>query len=148
LKDPDVDEADRKNLQELYDSIVGASSMPTDFLSHRYMLRKYFNRMLLSADEIINIIRFFGREPVTGLNTVNKFLGIFSFLGVKPIDPSHRWLQHGTKLFLSRQLRIMLNQLRKEDAILSFEDISQIPDAILQKICFDRAIDLDKSRRE
>lgn len=31
---------------------------------------------------------------------------------------------------------------------MSAEDISKIPEEILNKICFDRGIDLDKSQRE
>jgi len=35
-----------------------------------------------------------------------------------------------------------------EDQLLSMEDMSQIPENTLAKICFDRGIDLEKSHRE
>jgi len=47
-----------------------------------------------------------------------------------------------------RELNIIFNRLRMEDQLLSMEDMSQIPENTLAKICFDRGIDLDKSHRE
>lgn len=86
-----------------------------------------------------------GKEPVTGLNTLN---GLLRMLRIGQIDPCHKFVKHYSRLFLIRELNLLFNRLRQEDQLLSAEDISKISDEVLSQICFDRGIDLDKTRRE
>lgn len=43
---------------------------------------------------------------------------------------------------------MFFNRLRTEDLLLSNEDISKIPEDTLDRICFDRGIDIDMTNRE
>jgi hypothetical protein len=43
---------------------------------------------------------------------------------------------------------MIFNRLRNEDLLLSNEDISKIPEDTLDRICFDRGIDIDMTNRE
>lgn len=64
---------------------------------------------------LITISNFMGKEPVTGLNAINGFLKFFSRLGVKPLDPTHKYLSSYSKIFLVRELNLLFKRLRLED---------------------------------
>lgn len=86
-----------------------------------------------------------GKEPLTGFNMLNKFM---RFLRCREFDPCAPYLRNVSSIVLRRQCRIIFRQLRREDLLLSAEDVSELPDDILEKICFDRGIDISESHRE
>lgn len=145
VDDPAIPLKDREKLGEFYDAITGKKVLPTGYLSFRFMLTKYLNRRVLGPEELMAVIRFLGKEPLTGFNTLNKLMRAIK---CSEFDPTHRYLKFVSGIVLHRQLRIMFNQLRREDVLLSAEDISELPSNILDKICFDRGIDIEQSQRE
>lgn len=62
-----------------------------------------------------------GLNPVTGLNTINNILRIFKTK--IPLDaPGFKFL---TKAVLTRELNLYFNKIRKEDMMMSFENIDK-----------------------
>lgn len=60
-------------------------------------------------------------SPVTGLNTINNILRAFK---VKiPIDAPI--IRIFTKMILNRELSLYFNRLRKEDEVMSFEQVEK-----------------------
>ena len=145
LENPDVTEEDKIAIKGLLDSLSGEESLPTNLLEFRFIFRKYGNFRNFKNPALLNIAKFMGQEPITGLNFLNSLL---KMVRLRTLDPCGEWLQHYSRLFLLRQINLIFNRLRVEDQMLSAEDISKIHENILAKICLDRGIDLDKSKRE
>jgi hypothetical protein len=53
-----------------------------------------------------------GKEPVTGLNTINGFLKL---IRVRLLDPCHPFFKYYSKMFLVRELNMLFSRLRVED---------------------------------
>ncbi len=79
-----------------------------------------------------------GLNPVTGLNTINNILRVFK---VKiPIDaPVIKYL---TQAIMVRELNLYFTRLRKEDELMSFEQIDQFNEEELNFICYRRGIEI------
>lgn len=56
IDDPSVSKEDSALLKEFLDALTGKESLPTGFLSFRFMLTKYLNRGVLGSEELMNVI--------------------------------------------------------------------------------------------
>ena len=68
-----------------------------------------------------HIAHFMSLNPVTGVNTLNNVLRLFK---VKiPVDgPIIKYI---TKILLTRELNLYFGKIRKEDELMSFENIDK-----------------------
>jgi hypothetical protein len=137
-KDPSVAEEDKKKIRELKHVFRAKNLLPTDLLQYRVIFTKYVSFRFFSATTLLHIGHFMGLNPVTGLNTINNILRIAK---VKiPLEaPGIRLL---TRMILTRELNLYFNQLRREDELMSFEQLEKISDEQLDYICYRRGIDL------
>ncbi len=79
-----------------------------------------------------------GLNPVTGLNTINNILRITK---IKiPIEgPVIKYL---TQAIMVRELNLYFNRLRKEDELMSFEQVEKFNEDELNFICYRRGIEI------
>ena len=99
IDDPSVSNEDRVLLKEFLDVVTGKESLPTGFLSFRFMLTKYLNRGVLGPEELINVIQFLGKEPLTGFNMLNKLMRT---LRCREFDPCANYLRQISSIVLRR----------------------------------------------
>jgi hypothetical protein len=78
----------------------------------------------MDVNTLMHIAHFMGLNPVTGLNIINNFLRIFK--QKIPIDaPVIKFL---TQKILTRSLNLYFNKLRKQDEMMSFEQLDKFSD--------------------
>lgn len=77
-------------------------------------------------------------SPVTGLNTLNNILRLFRTK--IPIDAP--FIKYFTRMILTRELNLYFSRLRREDMLMSFEKLDNIPEEELNSICFKRGIEI------
>jgi len=82
VNDPKINENDKVQIKELLDSLKGEKALPTNLLNSRFIFKKYGSFRQFNSSVLITISNFMGKEPVTGLNSINGFLKMFSSLGV------------------------------------------------------------------
>jgi hypothetical protein len=85
-----------------------------------------------------------GLNPVTGLNTINNIIRVFRTK--IPLDAPV--IKYMTKLILTRELNLYFNKLRKEDMMMSFENIDKFTEEELNTICLRRGINFEDKTRE
>ena len=85
-----------------------------------------------------------GLNPVTGLNTINNILRIAK---VKiPLDaPVIKFM---TQAIMVRELNLYFTRLRKEDELMSFEQIEKFTEEELNFICYRRGIEIQNKSFE
>lgn len=88
------------------------TALPTNLLNSRFIFKKYGSFSQFDPKVLITVSNFMGKEPVTGLNTLN---GLLKLLRIKQIDPCHKYIKYYARLFLIRELNILFNRLRVED---------------------------------
>lgn len=87
------------------------------------------------------------KEPFTGLNTINNILNLLSFFTFKkiqyqiPVDVPY--VKEYTRLIVAREMNMLFRRLRQEDQLISAEDLHNLPEPDLDRICFDRGINID-----
>jgi hypothetical protein len=86
--------------------------LPTNLLNSRFIFKKYGSFRQFNPNVLITVSNFMGKEPVTGLNTLN---GLLRMLRIGQIDPCHKFVKHYSRLFLIRELNLLFNRLRQED---------------------------------
>ena len=87
---------------------------------------------------------FMSIQPVTGLNTINNILRLFKVQ--IPVDAPV--INHMTRMLVAREMNMLFRKLRKEDLLLDGEDLDNMSDEELTKICFQRGININTSRKE
>ena len=75
-------------------------------------------------------------QPVTGLNTINNLLKPFG----KRISISNPAVSWFTRRILFRELFMYMKKLRRDDSMLRFEEIEELDEATLNRLCFERSI--------
>lgn len=138
-KDPNVAEGDKKRLRELKHAFRSKNLLPTDLLQFRDLFTKYIQLKHFSPTALLHMAHFMGLTPVTGLNTLNNILRVFK---VKiPLEaPGVKIL---TRMVLTRELKLYFNQLRKEDELMSFEQVEKFKPENLDYICYRRGIEIN-----
>ena len=86
-----------------------------------------------------------GLSPVTGLNTLNNLMRVFKTK--IPLDaPVAKYF---TKMILTRELNLYFTKLRREDEMMSFENLDKFTEEELNTICLRRGIAFeDKTRAQ
>lgn len=95
-------------------------------------------------------------EPVTGLKTINNIIKLPLSLIYKLTKyritfelkyDTHWLLSSFSKFFIVRDLELFFSRLRNEDQLLSAEmdELANFPPAFIQKICFERGINIEQS---
>ena len=86
-----------------------------------------------------HVAHFMGLTPVTGLTTINNLIGFF---GAKiPINAPI--IRIFTKKVLTRSINLYFDKIRKEDELMSFEQVDKFSDTELDTVCFKRGINLE-----
>jgi len=137
-KDESVDPAHRESIKKLKHILRSENVLPTDLLQFRHLFSRYAQFRFFSPNNLQHIAHFMGLNPVTGLNTINNILRVFK---VKiPIEaPVIKYL---TKAIMVRELNLYFTRLRKEDELMSFEQIDQFKEEELNFICYRRGIEI------
>jgi hypothetical protein len=139
-----VDESDLKDIHKLIGTIKDEDSLPTDFLQFRHIMRRYAKFTMFETKQLVHMAHFMSVQPVTGLNTLNNIL---RFTGSQ-IRVDLPFIKEITRLIVSRELNMLFEQIRREDMILSFEDLDAFTEEEMDKICFRRGISIDQSFKE
>jgi hypothetical protein len=77
-------------------------------------------------------------NPVTGLNTINNILRAAKLK--IPIDAPV--IRYFTRMILTRELNLYFGRLRREDELMSFEQVEKFSEDELNLICFRRGIEI------
>ena len=86
---------------------------------------------------------FMSIHPVTGLNTINNILKLFK----TQIPNDAPVIRHMTRLLVARELNMLFRRLRAEDLLLDAENVDKLSDEMLRKICFQRGININQTRK-
>lgn len=76
---------------------------------------------------------------MTGLNTINNILKIAKLQ--VPLEAPI--INIFTRMILTRELNMLFTHLRKEDLIIGQTEIEDYTEEVLDKMCFDRGINID-----
>jgi len=76
----------------------------------------------------MHIAHFMGLKPATGLNTINNIVGLFT-RGKVQVSVDLPIVRIMTRYFLLRELKIYLANLRRQDEVMSFEEINQLEES-------------------
>lgn len=137
-KDESVDKEDRELIKQLKHTLRQENMLPTDLLQYRHLFTKYAQFKYFSPNQLQHIAHFMGLNPVTGVNTLNNLLRIFK--AKIPIEgPGIKYL---TKAIMVRELNLYFNRLRKEDELMSFEQVEKFNEDELNFICYRRGIEI------
>jgi len=79
-------------------------------------------------------------EPVTGVNIINNVLRLFK-LEISPDAPGINVL---SKMFVTRELNMYFNRIRKLDENISFGDLDKFSEEQIDIMCFKRGIEINK----
>ena len=85
---------------------------------------------------------FMSIEPVTGLNTINNLLKLTG----KQIPVDAPIIHHMTRILVARELNLLFRSLRTNDLLLDMENLEDLSEEQLTKVCFARGINLSQSR--
>lgn len=85
-----------------------------------------------------------GLTPVTGLNIINNLLGKLKLY--IPVDSfAVRWF---TKPLLTRELRMYFRKLRREDIIISYQNLEAMEEEQIDFLCMERGIQVLGRKQE
>ena len=93
----------------------------------------------MKPNTLAHIAYFLSKKPITGLNTINNLLRITK----KRIPIDAPFISFFTHMILKRELNMLFSRLRKEDMFIGMEKIEDYSEEELDKICFDRGINID-----
>ena len=85
-----------------------------------------------------------GVVPSTGLNTINNILKLAKVQ--IPVDGPI--VSYMTSFLVAREMNMLFRQLRREDRTLNFEDLDELPEDLIDKICYKRGINLNQTLHE
>lgn len=102
-------------------------------------MTRYGDFRHLPTAALVRIAHFMSKNPVTGLNTINNLLRITG----KSIPVDAPMLSKLTSLIVARELNMLFNRLRSDDVLIAQEDITTFTEEQIDRICFDRGINID-----
>ena len=139
IKDHDVPDKDKEELDQLKAFLRQEKALPTDLLNYKHLFKKYAKFHHYDVKPLMNMAHFMGVIPCTGLNTINNILRLAKIQ--IPIDaPIVKFM---TSHLVARELNMLFRQLRREDVNLDFEDLDALPEDLIDKICYKRGIDIN-----
>ena len=103
---------------------------------------RYGQYKMFQTKTLMHMAHFMGISPVTGLNTLNNILRLFNMH--IPVDAPI--IAKMTQMLVARELNMYFRRLRQEDLIIDLENIDSYSDEQLNKVCFQRGINLSQSR--
>lgn len=127
-KNDAVQDEDKKALKELSDLVDSDYVLSTELLKYKVIFKKYLKLQYLSHETLLHIAHLLGLKPATGLNTINNILNLCR-LGKFQIPINAPVIKYMTKFFLIRELNIYMQNLRKQDEIMSFQEIDQLEES-------------------
>jgi hypothetical protein len=136
LKDKEVIEKDKERLIILKNYLKKCDVMTTELLEYRELFNKYLDFSHAPPKIIMLACNIMSLQPITGLNTINNLIKLFKIQ--IPVDNKYvEWL---TRRILFREFKLYMKKLRKDDSMLRFDEIDQMDDPFLNRMCFERAI--------
>jgi LETM1 and EF-hand domain-containing protein 1 len=136
LKDRDVLPEDKEKLLKLKSLLKDPEVLTTDLLEYRELFAKYLTFRHVPPKTILLACNLLSLQPVTGLNSINNLLKFFKT--EIPVDsPSISWF---TKLILHREFTLYMRKLRQDDSMIRFQEIENMDDPTLNRVCFERGI--------
>lgn len=137
-------EDEREQAKEILKIIEKEGVTYTQLLQYKHIFTKYADFKHFRVKTLYEMAHFMGLNPITGLNTINNVLSIFR-LKIKIDNIYVSWL---TKIILTRELRLFFRKIRREDAYLSTEQISNFPENHLDSILIERGIEIANRSKE
>jgi len=136
LKEREIDPDDKIKITELRRKFKEKDFLTTDLLDYRKIFKVYINFQYTSTKALMAICNMMSLQPITGLNTINNILKVFR---VKiPIDhPAVEWM---TRRILFREFSLYMKKLRRDDSYLQFEEIEDLDEPTLNRLCFERGL--------
>lgn len=121
-KDKEIPKDKRREIEEILAFFREDGSLPTDLLKFKHTFRVYLGFKYWETKSLLQFSEFLGLTPVTGLNTINNLLGKVS-LKIKIDNFLVKWF---TKPLITRELKMYFRKLRKEDIIISYENLQEL----------------------
>ena len=128
-----MSEADKETLTKLRHVVRSDDYLPTDLIEYRHMFNKYAKFHMFKTKTLMQMAYFMSVKPVTGLNTINNILKLIRMPQI-PVDAPV--VRHLTKFLIAREMNMLFRRLRQEDLLLDQENIDDMSDELLRKICF------------
>ena len=136
LQEREVDPVDKKKIIQLKSLFKDKEMLTTELLEYREIFVKYINFRYAPTNAIMTASNLMSLQPVTGINTLNNILKLFRLQ--IPIDhPTVHWM---TRRILVRELFLYMKKLRKDDSILRFDEIEELDNESLDRLCFERGL--------
>lgn len=136
LKEREIDLDDKEKIKELRRIFKENDCLTTDLLAYRKIFQVYINFRYAPTKVLMTICNMMSLQPITGLNTINNLLKFFKL--EIPIDhPSVEWM---TRRFLFREYSLYMKKLRRDDSYLKFEEIEELDEPTLNRLCFERGL--------
>lgn len=138
-------EVEKEQLKELLRLTRNSKDiMVTNLLQYKHLFKKYADFRHFKVSTLQQMGYFMGLDPVTGVNTINNLL---SFFGLK-IDISSPYVKWFTKMIMIRELRLFFRKIRREDAYLSMEKMSNFEEYKIDSILIERGIEIENKTKK
>ena len=119
-------------------------ALPTDLLQYKEQFRRYADFKHFPVEGLRNISHFMGITPVTGVNIINNVLRITG----KQIPVNAPVVRVIAKRLMVRELNMYFRRIRNYDVMYSFDNLMEFSDEEIDKLCFNRGIDIDNQDRK
>ena len=122
INDPLVAKEDVEEIKKLKKFIGEKDIQPIDLLNFKTIFYKYLVFKNFDPKTLTTFSNFMGLEPVTGLYLINNILKLFK-THINVDSPYVSWF---TKRLITREIKMYFRKLRREDILISYQDLNKI----------------------